>query len=68
MAKKPTRVRDAGTGQIVAPSEAEKRPKETVTEPAGKSALEKRVALLESVLNDDGGRIGDLYRRRKHTG
>lgn len=59
------RVRDAGTGQIVAAEEAVKRPKETVSEDTGKDGLAKRVALLESVFEEDGGRLADLYRRRK---
>ncbi len=57
------RVRDTGTGQIVKPEEAEKRPKETVSESTAKDGLAKRVALIEAVL--DESRLGPLYRRRK---
>jgi hypothetical protein len=65
MAKKATRVRDAGTGKIVAPEEAKARPKETVMEDASKPSLEKRIALLESVFDEAGGPLAVLYRRRK---
>lgn len=63
MAKK-TRVRDAGTGKIVSAEEAKARPKETVTEEA-KPSLEKRLVLLERVVEEAGGPLAVLYRRRK---
>jgi len=65
MARKPTRTRDAGTGRIVSPAEAVKRPKETVTEDASKPSLEKRLALIEQAIEDTGGPLARLVRRRK---
>jgi hypothetical protein len=59
------RARDAGTGQIVSAEEAKARPKETVVEDAGKPSLEKRLALMESVIEEAGGPLATLYRRRK---
>jgi hypothetical protein len=64
MARK-TRVRDAVSGQIVAAEEAVKRPRETVTEDTSKDGLEKRLALLERVVEEGGGPLAVLYRRRK---
>lgn len=65
MTKPKTRSRDAGTGKIVSPAEAKARPKETVTEDASRPALEKRLSLLESVIDEAGGPLAVLYRRRK---
>lgn len=60
-----TRARDAGTGRIVSAGDAAARPNETVTESAGKSALDKRVALLESVIAEAGGRLAYILNRRQ---
>lgn len=59
------RTRDAGTGKIVSAEEAKKRPKETVTETVKDNALEKRVALLERVIEEGGGNLAVLFRRRQ---
>lgn len=59
------RVRDAGTGKIVSAEEAKARPNETVTEKIKDSALEKRVALLERVIEEGGGNLAVLFRRRQ---
>ena len=64
MAKAKTRARDAGTGKIVSKAEAEARPKETVTEKVDNS-LSARVALLEQVIEEAGGRPAYLLRRRR---
>jgi hypothetical protein len=64
MAKKPAkRVRDAGTGKIVAASEAQARPKETVVEKVG--SADKRLDLIESVIEEAGGPLARLLRRRR---
>lgn len=65
MPAKKTRTRDAGTGKIVSPAEAKARPKETVVEDASRPSLEKRLALVESVIEEAGGPLAVLYRRRK---
>jgi hypothetical protein len=62
---KAKRVRDAGTGKIVKPEEAAKRPKETVTENPKNDGLAARVALLEAVIEEGGGNLARLFRRRK---
>jgi hypothetical protein len=63
MARK--RIRDAVTGQIVTAQEAKARPNETVAEDTSKDGLAKRVALLEAIIEEAGGSLAALYRRRK---
>ena len=65
MTTRKTRTRDAGSGKLVSKAEAKARPKETVTEDTGKDGLAKRVALLEAVIEEAGGPLAVLYRRRK---
>jgi hypothetical protein len=63
MARK--RIRDAVTGQIVTAQEAKARPNETVAEDTSKDGLAQRVALLEAIIEEAGGSLAALYRRRK---
>ena len=62
---KPKRTRDAGTGKIVSAEEAAKRPKETIAETGKNDGLAARVSLIESVIEEGGGPLAILYRRRK---
>jgi hypothetical protein len=59
------RARNAGTGRIVSAEEAAKKPNKTVVEKVKGNALEKRVALLERVIEEGGGNLAVLYRRRQ---
>lgn len=59
------RNRSAKSGKIVSESEAAKNPNETVKESTAKDGLGTRVALLERVIEEAGGPLAVLYRRRK---
>lgn len=59
-----TRARNAGTGRIVSAREAKENPEKTVVERAD-NKLEKRVALLERVIEEGGGNLATLFRRRQ---
>jgi hypothetical protein len=59
------RARSAGTGRIVSAKEAKEKPNETVVEKVKDNALEKRVALLERVIEEGGGNLAVLFRRRQ---
>ena len=58
------RVRSAETGKIVSAEEAKENPGKTVVEKVD-NKLEKRVALLERVIEEGGGNLATLYRRRQ---
>ncbi len=57
--------RASSADKAVKADKAVAAPKETE---AAKPSVEKRLALLESVLEEAGGWIGNLYQRRKRGG
>jgi hypothetical protein len=59
------RSRSAATGKMVSAAEAKARPGETVQESRKNDGLAARVALIEQVLDEAGGPLSVLYRRRK---
>ena len=65
MAEKKVRNRSAKSGKIVSKAEAEAKPNETVKESTAKDGLGARLALIERVIEEGGGPLAILYRRRK---